>query len=179
MIMSESIQTKQSDDNLIFPKNPVLGSFSPTGHSDWGQAGTHSRQRILVVDDDADIRQLHTDVLVYSGYEVDAVDNGIAAWNAVRLNHYDLLVVDNNMPGITGVELIKKLKETNMAIPVVLATGTVPDAQFGGLLEKTSVLIKPYPFETLITTVKNMLYTFRKDGENTAPPNWRGELVAH
>src|SRR5580658_9463351 len=88
---------------------------------------TNPRQRILVVEDDADIRRVNTEVLIYSGYQVDAAEDGAAAWDALQLNQYDLMVTDNDMPKVTGVELIQKLQTARMAVPVIMATGTSPE----------------------------------------------------
>src|ERR1039457_4684287 len=82
------------------------------------------RQRILVVDDDPLIRRLNSEVLIYSGYRVDAADDGASAWDALLVNDYDLLITDNDMPKVTGVDLLKKVHATRMAMPVVMAAGT-------------------------------------------------------
>ena len=84
------------------------------------------RQRILVVEDDAVIRQLNTEVLTCSGYQVDAAEDGAAAWDALQRNNYDLVVTDNDMPKVTGVELIKKLQDTQMNLPVIMAREPCP-----------------------------------------------------
>ena len=65
-------------------------------------------QRILVVDGDPLIRQVNSEVLIYSGYHVDAADDGAAAWDALRVNNYDLLITDNDLPRVTGVELLRR-----------------------------------------------------------------------
>src|ERR1035441_3653861 len=87
-------------------------------------------QRILVVEDDAAIRRLNTEILTCSGYQVDAAGDGAAAWDALQRNNYDLVVTDNDMPKVTGIELIKKLQDTQMNLPVIMATGTLPDEEF-------------------------------------------------
>ena len=69
---------------------------------------TNPRQRILVVEDDAAIRRLNTEILTYSGYHVDAAEDGAVAWDALQQNNYDLMVTDNDMPKVTGVEFIRK-----------------------------------------------------------------------
>jgi CheY-like chemotaxis protein len=138
----------------------------------------NSRQRILVVDDEPDICRLHSEILRHSGYEVDAVENGFAAWTALQLHTYDLIVTDNNMPGITGIDLIKRLQESNITTPVIIATGSIPDAKHSEVLGETPVLLKPYPFEQLLKTVKDVLYTQNIGrADATPPPNWRGELL--
>src|ERR1051326_2561730 len=70
--------------------------------------------RILVVDDESSIRQFSTEVLIDSGYEVDAVEDGAAAWQELSADRYDLLVTDHNIPKVTGVELLKKLRAARM-----------------------------------------------------------------
>jgi DNA-binding response OmpR family regulator len=82
---------------------------------------------ILVVDNDGDIRQLNTDALVYGGYHVDAASDGAAAWDMLQVKAYDLLVTDNDMPKVTGVDLLRKLRAARMALPVLMATGALPE----------------------------------------------------
>jgi DNA-binding response OmpR family regulator len=82
--------------------------------------------RILLVDDEPDVRSLNAEVLTEAGYQVDTAENGAAGWKALVANHYDALVTDNTMPGVTGLELIKKLRSADMSMAVILASGTVP-----------------------------------------------------
>ena len=62
------------------------------------QSQTNPPHRILVVEDDISIRRLNTEVLRRSGYEVDAAEDGAAAWEALNADSYDLMITDNNMP---------------------------------------------------------------------------------
>ncbi|MGA2246647.1 MAG: response regulator [Verrucomicrobiota bacterium] len=75
--------------------------------------------RILVVDDDGDARQLTVDVLTGSGYEVVGVKNGAAGWSALQACHYDLIITDNRMPKMQGIEMIAKLRAASMTLPVI------------------------------------------------------------
>jgi DNA-binding response OmpR family regulator len=136
----------------------------------------HDRQRILVVEDDADIRRLNTEILIYSGYQVDAAESGLAAWYALQLNHYDLIITDNNMPKMTGVELLQKMHASGIEIPVIMATGTLPALEFSKELLQTTIVLKPYSYEELLKTVKNILYANRQ-GPATPPPDWQGDAV--
>jgi CheY-like chemotaxis protein len=136
------------------------------------------RQRILVVDDDAAVRRVNTEVLIYSGYHVDAAEDGAVAWNTLQLNNYDLMVTDNDMPRMTGVELMQKLQAARMALPVIMATGTVPDDQFirYNLLQPARTLIKPYTFDELLEAVKEVLFVSNEGHEEIVPPpNWSVE----
>ena len=62
------------------------------------QSQTNPPDHILVVEDDIFLRRLNTEVLLGSGYEVDAAADGAAAWQALNTDSYDLLITDNNMP---------------------------------------------------------------------------------
>ena len=120
------------------------------------------RQRILVVEDDADIRQLYSEALTGSGYLVDTAEDGEAGWkvlHAVRYDPdcYDLLITDNNMPKLSGVELIKKLRFERMILPVILASGSAPINT--GWLQLEAVLPKPFSLDQLVQTVKEVLHT--------------------
>jgi DNA-binding response OmpR family regulator len=115
--------------------------------------------RILVVDDDEDIRQINAEVLAHSGYHVDAAEDGAAAWDALQRAPYDLLVTDNDMPKVSGVELIHKLHAAHLTLPVILATGTLPKDELTQYpwLQSVALLIKPYSFHELLGTVRNVL----------------------
>jgi two-component system chemotaxis response regulator CheY len=115
--------------------------------------------RILVVDDEPLVRQLNTKMLLDSGYDVDVAEDGSAAWATLQVNRYDLLVTDHNMPKMSGVELIKKLHEARVALPVIMATGAVPKEELAQYpwLQPAATLLKPYTAVEFLGTVKNVL----------------------
>ena len=118
-------------------------------------------QRILLVEDDADIRQLTSDVLRKSGYQVDTAEDGEAGWkmlHAVRYDpdSYDLLITDNNMPRLSGCELIKRVRAERMILPVILATGSEPINT--ECLQLAALLPKPFTSDQLVQTVKQALH---------------------
>jgi DNA-binding response OmpR family regulator len=117
------------------------------------------RHRILVVDDDSSVRQFNTVVLLHAGYEVNSAEDGAIAWETLLKDSYDLLVTDNNMPNVTGVELLKKVRAAGMILPVIMATGTFPSEEFTRQpwLKPAALLLKPYPIAELVRTVKKVL----------------------
>lgn len=123
--------------------------------------------RILVVDDDPDTRQLSVDVLVDSEYEVDAARDGAAGWEAVQARHYDLVITDNKMPRMTGVELIEKLRYIRVGLPVIMATSQLPTHIFDRKpwLMPDATLQRPCSNDDLLATVKRVL---RIDDSNLA-----------
>ena len=138
-------------------------------------------QRILVVDDDDEIRRLNTVVLSGSGYKVDAAADGSVAWDTLKHNSYDLLVTDHKMPKVTGVELLKKLRAARMALPVILVSGMMPTTELSRhpWLQIDATLLKPYTSDELLATVKKVLYVADSTPEQAAPPsNWQDQPTA-
>ena len=123
------------------------------------QPQTNPPHRILVVDDDCDIRDFNAEVLARCGYEVDTAENGADAWDTMQLNSYDLMVTDNNMPKMSGVELLMKLHAAHMSLPVLMATGSLPKAEFmlHPYLQPAATLLKPYTVQELLETVRTIL----------------------
>jgi DNA-binding response OmpR family regulator len=123
------------------------------------QCKVNPPRRILVVEDDAVTRRINTKVLIKSGYEVDAAEDGAVAWDALQLNGYDLLVTDNEMPNVSGVDLLKKLHAARMALPVIMVSGTMPTAELERQpwLQIKAALHKPCIASELLATVKNVL----------------------
>jgi len=141
-------------------------------------APPHLPIRILVVDDDADIRRLNTTVLQDSGYDVDGAADGAAAWEALKVDHYDLLITDNNMPKLTGVELLQKMRAARMFLPVIIASGTYfpPESESAEAApspwcQPDAALLKPYTIAALLLAVKKIL------SANNPPPTEASPIV--
>ena len=81
------------------------------------------RPRVLVVDDEASIRELLSKTLALAEYEVDTAPDGRAAIERLRLGHYDLLIADLKMPGLDGLSLIREAKRLKTDLPVIIITG--------------------------------------------------------
>jgi DNA-binding response OmpR family regulator len=115
--------------------------------------------RILVVEDELTIRKLNTAILVRRGYDVNAVEDGAVAWDTLQLNSHDLLITDNSMPKVRVVELIEKVRAAGMALPVVMATATMPEEEFARrlCLQPAAPLVKAYTLTEFLATVKDVL----------------------
>jgi excisionase family DNA binding protein len=86
-------------------------------------ARTSDRPRVLVVDDEASIRELLSKTLALAEYDVDTAPDGRAAIERLRLGHYDLLIADLKMPGLDGLSLIREAKRLTADLPVIIITG--------------------------------------------------------
>jgi DNA-binding response OmpR family regulator len=133
-------------------------------------SGTIPPRRILVVDDDITIRRLSKAVLIHHGFQVDAAEDGAAGWDALRVNHYDLLITDNNMPKVTGVELVKKLRSADMTLPVILVSGLIPEELNRNPWLLDATLLKPFTTDELLETVNNVLRTTENPREQIHSP---------
>jgi DNA-binding response OmpR family regulator len=132
---------------------------------------TNPPPRILVVEDDVLIRKLNTRMLLHAGYAVDAAMDGAAAWQVLSAHSYDLLITDNNMPKVSGIELLKKLRAARMALPVIMATGAFPHEEFTRCpwLQPAATLLKPYTPAEMLSTVEKVLREANTTAEGTQP----------
>ncbi len=119
----------------------------------------HLPCRILVVEDDDDVLKLNVATLKQAGYQVDGAEDGAFAWDALAAATYDLVVTDNNMPKVTGVELIGKMQTAHMTLPVIMASWAMPEEQFvrNRALRPAATLLKPYAIAALVSAVREVL----------------------
>ncbi len=82
-----------------------------------------ARPRILVVDDEASIRDLLAKTLALAEYDVDTAPDGRSALERLRLYPYDLLIADLKMPGLDGLAVIREAKRLKVDLPVIIITG--------------------------------------------------------
>jgi excisionase family DNA binding protein len=82
-----------------------------------------ARPRVLVVDDEATIRDLLAKTLALAEYDVDLAPDGRAALERLRIIPYDLLITDLKMPGVDGLTVIKEARRLKTDIPVIIITG--------------------------------------------------------
>ena len=82
-----------------------------------------TRPRVLVVDDEASIRDLLAKTLALAEYDVDVAPDGRAALERMRLYPYDLLIADLKMPGMDGLSVIREAKRYKADLPVIIITG--------------------------------------------------------
>jgi excisionase family DNA binding protein len=103
-------------------------SASPSTEPAAAPAPSTDRPRVLVVDDEASIRDLLSKTLALAEYDVDVAPDGMAALERMRLFSYDLLVTDLKMPGIDGLTVIREAKRYKSNLPVIIVTGYSTEA---------------------------------------------------
>jgi len=122
---------------------------------------THSRALVLLVDDNADMRQLYSLCLTHEGFDTEEAADGFEAFDKGLKRRPDLIVMDLRMPRLDGWEAVRLLKNrsTTQGIPIVALTGD-DDLEHLKLARNAgcdAVLQKPCTPEALLATVQKLL----------------------
>jgi len=125
--------------------------------------------KILWTDDEVEALKPHIFFLEEKGYEIDTCSNGNDTIDLVRQNRYDLIFLDENMPGLSGIETLKLIKEVRTDIPVVMITKSdeedLMEAAIGS--EIADYLIKPVKPKQVLLAIKKILDQRRLVTEKT------------
>ena len=125
---------------------------------------------ILVVDDDAEIRQLLSDYLQKSGYQVSMAAEGRAMWHAFARAEFDLVILDVMLPGDDGLTLCRELRaRSDVPIIMLTARGEEMDRIIGLELGADDYLPKPFNPRELLARIKVVLKRVRSLPPRTIP----------
>jgi DNA-binding NtrC family response regulator len=125
-----------------------------------GAALPETHFHILVVDDEESMRAFATDALTFGGYQADSADSCTAAINALRADHYDLVLTDFNMPNGSGADLIIKMHAEGFMMPVIMMTGAALTKELltlTSMLHVARILQKPFRMDDLLGAVGKLL----------------------
>jgi DNA-binding NtrC family response regulator len=119
----------------------------------------HGSEWILVADDDAVIRQGLKRILSAEGYEVEAVSDGRMALKRLEEKHFNLLITDLKMPGMSGLEVLQSIRTCQPELPVVLITGyaAIDNAVEAMKNGATDYLSKPFTSEEIVCKIKDAI----------------------
>jgi len=115
--------------------------------------------RILIIDDEIIIRKLFTRLLTREKYRVLTASNGKKGIETVKKEKLDLVILDLKMPEMDGIEALKRIKEINKNIRVIIITafGTIKSASDALNLGADDFISKPFDIAKIRTTIKNVL----------------------
>jgi excisionase family DNA binding protein len=121
----------------------------------------NTRQRVLVVDDEASIRDLLSKTLALAEYDVDTAPDGTTALDRMRAFSYDLLIADLKMPGMDGLTLIRQAKRIKADLPIIIITGfsTESSAIEAVNLGVAGYLTKPFRVPQVLAAASKALGT--------------------
>ena len=117
--------------------------------------------KVLVVEDNTDTRELIAMLLNMEGYAVDTAEDGQQGIAQASLQRPDIIVTDINMPKLTGIEMIKRLRDLPefSSVPIVVLTAYGKDIALDALTSgATQALTKPVDFDLLVGAIKDLLH---------------------
>lgn len=115
--------------------------------------------RILIAEDDTELRHLFEHVLTRSGYETMGVENGVKALEALSAEYYDLIISDIMMPVMDGYELVRSIRERGLMIPVMMITAkdAFDDMRMGFTSGSDDYMVKPVNVNEMVLRVGALL----------------------
>ncbi|MGM9994062.1 MAG: response regulator transcription factor [Candidatus Avigastranaerophilus sp.] len=115
--------------------------------------------RLLIADDDNEIRELLEFDLSHSGYETDIAKDGEEALQKALANNYDLILLDVMMPKINGFDVCKHIRSTKPAVPVLMLTakGTIGDKTQGFDSGADDYIVKPFDIQEVLLRVRALV----------------------
>lgn len=122
-----------------------------------GAIGSGRSVKVLVVEDDKKIAELIRFTLTKNGYQCDTVHNGRSALNILKTQNFDLVLLDTSLPDISGVDVLKTIKQNNMLkhIKIVLMTASVElDLQTATKYGALDYWRKPLSMQDLLSRIR-------------------------
>jgi DNA-binding response OmpR family regulator len=116
-------------------------------------------KRILVIDDNAEIREFIAKLLSQAGVSADTAGDGEEGWKSVRSTGYEMVITDHQMPKLTGLNFIRRLREDSIEAPCILLSASLPEPKstLTQLINPGAVLTKPFRPADLLETVYSLL----------------------
>ena len=121
--------------------------------------------RILIIDDDENIRKVLTTILEDEGYDVESVDTAKKAIERTRRKFYNLALIDIRLPDMEGIELLTKMKNTTPKIRKIIITGypTLQNAVEAVNRGADAYIMKPFDMEKVLEEIKDQLKKQQKE----------------
>lgn len=126
--------------------------------------------KILIVDDEAGVRELLKDALKLAGFETLTANDGMSALTALRSFTPDIMIIDINMPLMDGFELVERLRKNGNEVPVLMLSARADrvDVTRGLTLGADDYVVKPFGLEELVLRLKAILRRSHFNAATTA-----------
>jgi len=119
----------------------------------------NDKKRILVIEDDQEMRSLLKDFFEEEGFEIDSVSNGSEAFRILVRELFDLVITDIRMPGLTGLDILPGIKKLQPEAPIIVITAFGSEEVHRRAIERgaTAYLEKPLHFHELKTMIHEIM----------------------
>ncbi len=119
--------------------------------------------RVLIIEDDQDINDLLSEILLREGYEITKAYSGSEGKFCINNNEYDLILLDLMLPGMTGESLIKEIRKTKVMPIIVISAKTIKEDRINVLrLGADDFIAKPFDIEEVIARIEAQLRRYTK-----------------
>ncbi len=116
------------------------------------------KKRVLVVEDDNEVRSMLSDYLTFLGYQTDTAADGLEGLNRIKEQTYDLVITDIAMPYVSGIGIISILKKNHPDIPVIAITGYGYHAEELAQEKNADFIMgKPFDVQKLKEAIKKLV----------------------
>ncbi len=151
---------------MLSPRSPSGAGSAANGNR---AAMPRTTERILVIDDETNIRSTLAEFMALSGYEVDTAPSGAAGMDLLGSRTFDLVLLDLRMPGMDGIAVTEWIRETHPDVPVIVMTGhaTVESTIKALRLGAYDYVQKPFTLDEMERTIGNCLERRRLEKRNT------------
>ncbi|MCJ7842479.1 response regulator transcription factor [Lederbergia sp. NSJ-179] len=133
-----------------------------------------SKPRILIVEDEEKIARVLELELTYEGYETVKVHDGLEGSTMFLKEEWDLILLDVMLPGLSGIEILRRIRSNGSSVPVILLTAkdSVEDKVAGLDLGANDYITKPFQIEELLARIRAALRLNRKQDNPDTDTNW-------
>ncbi len=154
---------KGTEFRIYLPSETDSPSHNPEAPTQNMDEASFAGRRILVVDDEPSLRELLAEAFTARRARVDTAQNGAEGWVLWQGSHYDLIISDQRMPELTGLELLARIRAASSQVPVILASGYGLEGAEAELSRdpRLRILPKPFSFKRIFALAGELL----QDGE--------------
>lgn len=153
-VLTEKIKKAHEKKNMILAENQARAKFKRKGRT-ISKGGLTMKTRVLIVDDEEEFVQTLAERLTVRNYDVTTSLSGEDAVSKIKHYNYDVVILDVQMPGMDGIEILREIKTIKPLTEVIMLTGhgTVESAIEGMKLGAVDFLIKPCETEDLVDKI--------------------------
>ncbi|CAM4147826.1 response regulator transcription factor [Lederbergia lenta] len=132
------------------------------------------KQRILIVEDEEKIARLLELELTYEGYETGKALDGLDGLSMFREQEWDLILLDVMLPGLSGIEVLRRIRSSETGVPIILLTAkdSVEDKVSGLDLGANDYITKPFQIEELLARIRAALRLPRQNNTDRSEQDW-------